>query len=79
MKHKQHYSLTVVMLSPCVYTGMDLGGLRMCFKFKELDKGAFFVGSADGELVYAEFIRPEGEENPEYTKSCVQVRRFWGV
>ena len=52
---------------------MDLGGLRMCFKYQELDKGAFFVGSADGELVYAEFIKPEGEENPDYTKSCVQV------
>eukprot|EP00983_Pelagomonas_calceolata_P058148 1145378-Pelagomonas_calceolata.AAC.3 len=53
---------------------MDLGGLRMCFNFRELDKGAFFVGSADGELVYAEFVRPEGEDNPEYTKSCVQAR-----
>jgi len=53
--------------------GMDLGGTRFCFNFRDLDKGLFFVGSFDGELVYADFIKPEGEDNPDYTKSCIQA------
>eukprot|EP00798_Chlamydomonas_sp_ICE-L_P031615 gene31615-6811_t len=46
---------------------------RLCFDFKQLDLGNFFVGSFDGELVYADFVRPEGEDNPDYSKSCNQI------
>ena len=61
---------------------MDLGGSCFCFNFKDLDRGLFYVGSSDGELVYADFIKPDGEENPDYSKSCLQVRgapREWGA
>lgn len=33
----------------------------MCFHLRALDsQHAFFVGSADGELVYADMVKPEG-------------------
>lgn len=55
---------------------MDLGGTRLAFDFRRLEagQGLFYAGSFDGELVYADFIKPEGEENPDYAKSCLQVR-----
>ncbi|GIL86238.1 hypothetical protein Vretimale_13768 [Volvox reticuliferus] len=53
--------------------GMDLGGTRLAFDFRRLEHGMFFAGSFDGELVYADFIKPEGEENPDYAKSCLQA------
>ncbi|GLC44506.1 hypothetical protein PLESTB_000065900 [Pleodorina starrii] len=53
--------------------GMDLGGTRLAFDFRRLEQGMFFAGSFDGELVYADFIKPEGEENPDYAKSCLQA------
>ncbi len=54
---------------------MDLGGTRLAFDFRRLEagQGLFYAGSFDGELVYADFIKPEGEENPDYAKSCLQV------
>lgn len=52
---------------------MDLGGTRLAFDFRRLEQGMFFAGSFDGELVYADFVKPEGEENPDYAKSCLQV------
>lgn len=55
--------------------GMDLGGTRLAFDFRRLEagQGLFYAGSFDGELVYADFIKPEGEENPDYAKSCLQA------
>jgi hypothetical protein len=46
----------------------------MAFQLNALEKGMMCVGSADGELVHAGFVRPEGEENPDYVKNSVQVR-----
>lgn len=51
--------------------GMDLGGAKICFNFTSLDSGQFYVGSTDGELVYADFVKPEGVENPDYCKFCL--------
>ncbi|KXZ55747.1 hypothetical protein GPECTOR_2g1297 [Gonium pectorale] len=53
--------------------GMDLGGTRLAFDFRRLEQGMFYAGSFDGELVYADFVKPEGEENPDYAKSCLQA------
>ncbi len=39
--------------------GGDLGGMRTCFNLKDTLKTTFFVGSTDGELVYADWIKPE--------------------
>jgi len=39
--------------------GGDLGALRTCFNLKDTLKTTFFVGSSDGELVYADWIKPE--------------------
>ena len=39
--------------------GGDLGATRACFNLKDTLKTTFFVGSADGELVYADWIKPE--------------------
>lgn len=47
--------------------------MRMCFNFKDIDKGLFYVSSFDGELVYADFVKPEGEDNPDYCKAVMQV------
>ncbi len=52
---------------------MDFGGSRICFNFSSLDQGLFFLGSTDGELAYADFVRPEGEDNPDYTKAITQA------
>jgi hypothetical protein len=57
---------------------MDLGGTKLAFDFKRLEAGLFFAGSFDGELVYADFVKPDGEENPDYAKSCLQVGRAAG-
>ncbi|PNW72384.1 hypothetical protein CHLRE_16g674515v5 [Chlamydomonas reinhardtii] len=53
--------------------GMDLGGTKLAFDFRKLEQGMFYAGSFDGELVYADFVKPEGEENPDYAKSCLQA------
>lgn len=39
--------------------GGDLGAVRSCFNLKDSLKTSFFVGSSDGELVYADWIKPE--------------------
>ena len=39
--------------------GGDVGGVRSCFNLKDTLKTTFFVGSSDGELVYADWIKPE--------------------
>ncbi len=39
--------------------GGDLGALHTCFNLKDTLKTTFFVGSSDGELVYADWIKPE--------------------
>lgn len=39
--------------------GGDLAAVRACFNLKDTLKTTFFVGSADGELVYADWIKPE--------------------
>ena len=39
--------------------GGDLGAVRSCFNLKDTLKTTFFVGSSDGELVYADWIKPE--------------------
>lgn len=39
--------------------GGDLAAMRACFNLKDTLKTTFFVGSADGELVYADWIKPE--------------------
>lgn len=54
--------------------GLDLGGTRICFNQQALEGGLFMVGSYDGELVNATFVRPEGDENTDQVKSCLQVR-----
>ena len=53
--------------------GMDLASTRLCFNQGQLERGLFNVASFDGEVVQASCIRPEGEENPDYTRSCVQA------
>ncbi|MEW5301410.1 MAG: hypothetical protein WDW36_004270 [Sanguina aurantia] len=53
--------------------GMDLGGVKCCFNFNNLDSGLLSVGSFDGELVLTDFVKPEGEDNPDYMKSCLQA------
>ncbi|KAL0054665.1 hypothetical protein WJX82_000717 [Trebouxia sp. C0006] len=53
--------------------GGDLGALHTCFNLKDTLKTTFFVGSSDGELVYADWIKPEGEEHPDYSKACVRA------
>eukprot|EP00199_Chlamydomonas_sp_CCMP681_P000882 CAMPEP_0119110888 /NCGR_PEP_ID=MMETSP1180-20130426/32687_1 /TAXON_ID=3052 ORGANISM="Chlamydomonas cf sp, Strain CCMP681" /NCGR_SAMPLE_ID=MMETSP1180 /ASSEMBLY_ACC=CAM_ASM_000741 /LENGTH=447 /DNA_ID=CAMNT_0007097533 /DNA_START=21 /DNA_END=1364 /DNA_ORIENTATION=- len=55
--------------------GMDLGGTKMCFRPADLEHGLFFLGSADGELVHADYVRPEGPDgdNPDYVKSITQA------
>jgi len=54
--------------------GMDLGGMRMCFHVRALDTHhEFFVGSADGELVCSELVKPDGEENPDYMRYALQA------
>lgn len=66
------------ILSSPFHAGMDLGGTKLAFDFRKLEQGMFYAGSFDGELVYADFVKPEGEENPDYAKSCLQVRaRLW--
>jgi len=39
--------------------GGGLGALHTCFNLKDTLKTTFFVGSSDGELVYADWIKPE--------------------
>ncbi|KAG1670681.1 hypothetical protein FOA52_010956 [Chlamydomonas sp. UWO 241] len=56
--------------------GMDLGGTCFCFNPKQLEKGAFCIGSFDGELVNGNYLKPDssGEnESSDCTKSIVQA------
>lgn len=46
--------------------GGDLGAVRSCFNLKDTLKTTFFVGSSDGELVYADWIKPEVRCNNNY-------------
>ena len=39
--------------------GGDLAATRSCFNLKDTLNTTFFVGSGDGELVYADWIKPE--------------------
>jgi hypothetical protein len=59
---------------PVACSGMDLAGCRLSFRSSHLEQGLFHVGSSDGELVSADFIRPEGQDNPEHVRSIAQVR-----
>lgn len=51
--------------------GGDLGALHTCFNLKDTLKTTFFVGSSDGELVYADWIKPEVTIFP-----CLPNRHF---
>eukprot|EP00775_Hariotina_reticulata_P012026 gene12026-12171_t len=48
----------------------DFAGCRFSFDPYRLDSGNFSAGSLDGELLVGNFIRPPGEDNPDYTR-CV--------
>lgn len=37
------------------------------------EHGLFAVGSSDGELVLADYVKAEGDDNPEYVKSITQA------
>lgn len=65
---KPTYSVHLISL-----LGMDLGSSRFCFNPQALDKGLFSIASFDGELVHGQYLKPDGEENPEATKSIIQV------
>eukprot|EP00891_Asterochloris_glomerata_P001605 jgi/Astpho2/1605/e_gw1.00028.2.1_t len=49
--------------------GAELACMRLCINIKGAAQSTFFVSSFDGELVYADWMRPEGEEHPEHCKS----------
>ncbi|KAF8061413.1 bifunctional 3-dehydroquinate dehydratase/shikimate dehydrogenase [Scenedesmus sp. PABB004] len=49
--------------------GNDFAGCRFTFDPRGLDSGTFAAGSLDGELLCGTFIRPVGDDNPDYTKS----------
>lgn len=48
--------------------GGDLAALQFSFSFRDAFKTEFFASSFDGEVAYADWVRPESEEHPEYTK-----------
>jgi len=45
----------------------------MCFNAQQLDVGIFNIASFDGELIHAQYNKPDGDVNAEYIKSSVQV------
>ena len=51
--------------------GGDLAATRTCFNLKDTLKTTFFVGSGDGELVYADWIKPE-VMLPSFAFYCVK-------
>ena len=56
-----------------LFSGMELGGTRMCFNAQQLEAGIFNIASFDGELIHAQYNKPDGDENADYIKSSVQV------
>jgi len=68
---KPCHSLHIVSL-----LGMDLSGSCFCFNAKQLERGAFCIGSFDGEIVNGNYLRPDssGEnESTDCTRSIVQA------
>ncbi|GMH45419.1 hypothetical protein BSKO_13376 [Bryopsis sp. KO-2023] len=49
--------------------GGDLASLQFSFSLQDAFKTEFFASSFDGEVAYADWVRPEDEEHPEHTKS----------
>ena len=45
----------------------------MCFNAQQLEAGIFNIASFDGELIHAQYNKPDGDENADYIKSSVQV------
>ena len=51
--------------------GRDLASVKFSFNIKTPTKTEMLVGSMDGEIVYADYCKPEGVDHPEYSKFCV--------
>lgn len=51
--------------------GRDLASSKFSFNLKTPTKTDMLVGSSDGEIVLADYCKPEGVDHPDYTKFCV--------
>ena len=58
---------------------MELGSTRLCFNMQQLEVGIFNVASFDGELLHAQYNKPEGDEHSDYVKSSIQVCDWWAA
>lgn len=61
----------VINLSRLELAGDHLSAVSMSLS-KEGSNSKFFIGSMDGEVCYADFDKPEGQEHPEYSKSIAE-------
>ena len=53
--------------------GGDLAATKLSFNLKDSLETAFFAGSMDGEIAYAEYHKPEDVQHPEYTKQTIDA------
>jgi len=53
--------------------GGDLAATKLSFNLKDSLETAFFAGSMDGEIAYAEYHKPEDVQHPEYTKMTIDA------
>lgn len=51
--------------------GRDLASIKFSFKLATPTATEMLVGSADGEIVYADWCKPDGVDHPDYSKFCV--------
>lgn len=50
---------------------LDLSALRIMFNSKALLEGNLYATSLDGELIYANCIKQDTDDTPEYTKQLL--------
>lgn len=48
--------------------GMDLACTRLSFKLSDLAAGHFYVGTDEGEVVFADFTKQDSDDNPDYAR-----------
>ncbi|KAJ9521934.1 hypothetical protein QJQ45_024810, partial [Haematococcus lacustris] len=54
--------------------GMDFGGARLCFNYSSPERGSlFFLASSDGEVAYADYVKPEHDDAGDHTKYMLQA------
>ena len=53
--------------------GGDLAATKLSFNLKDALETAFFAGSMDGEIAYAEYHKPDDVQHPEYTKTTIDA------